>query len=65
MEAEAGGVYTEKSTTYEEVNQVVIKRSKNGKAPGIDGVKAEMSKCGDVVMKCGAVVILLNIWSRY
>ncbi len=40
-----GGVCREESITYEEVIQA-IKRQKNGKAAGIDGIAAEMLKCG-------------------
>ncbi len=46
-----GGVYREESIKYEEVNQA-IKRIKNGKAAGIDGITAGMVKCGgDVITK--------------
>ncbi len=46
-----GGVYREESIKYEEVNQA-IKRLKNGKAEGIDGITTKMLKCGgDVVTK--------------
>ncbi len=39
----------EESITYEEVNQA-IKRLRNGKAAGIDGITAEMLKCGGGVV---------------
>ncbi len=46
-----GEVYREERITYEEVNQAII-RLRNGKAAGIDGITAEMLKCGgDVVTK--------------
>ncbi len=46
-----GVVYREVRIPYEEVNQAV-KRLKNGKAAGIDGIEAEMFKCGgDVITK--------------
>ncbi len=44
-----GGVYKEKSLTYDVIQ--AIKRLRNGKAAGIDGITAEMLKCGDGVTK--------------
>ncbi len=43
----------EENIKYEEVNQA-IKRLKNGKAAGNDGITAEMLQCeGDVVIESG------------
>ncbi len=54
MNGGGGGVYREQSITYEAVNQA-IKRLKNRKAEGIDGITAEMLKRGgDIVREGGA-----------
>ncbi len=56
-------MYREESITYEEVNQA-IKRLKNGKAAGMDGITAEMLKCGGDVVTKWMVTICQVAWER-
>ena len=58
-----GGVNREESITHEEVNQA-IKRLKNGKAAGIDGITAEMLKYGGDVVTEWMVKICQMAWER-
>ncbi len=58
-----GGVYRVESITYEEASQT-IKRLKNGKAAGIDGITAEMLKCGGDVVTKWMVKISKVAWER-
>ncbi len=46
------GVYRDQRITFEEVNQA-IKRLENGMAAGIDGITAEMLKCGGDIVRDG------------